>query len=65
MIEYVNQIESIDPAARTLVLSSGEEVTYKASGGCGCGSRLAGYLPWGGTRQIGLERPEVPWTFSE
>lgn len=63
-IEYVDHIETIDPASRTITLSSNEVITYKASTRCGCGSRLAGFLPWGGTRQIGLERPELPWNFS-
>lgn len=63
-IDYVDHISVIEPSYREMRLASGEEITYRASSGCGCGSRLAGYLPWGGTRQIGLERPEAPWTFS-
>lgn len=64
-IEYINEIQSIEPATRTLVTVDDEVLTYKASHNCGCGSRLAGFLPWGGIRQIGLERPELPWTFVE
>lgn len=62
LVDYVTTIATLTPSVVRLELESLGFAGYEINGGCGCGSRLKSYNPWG-KRMVGAAKPELPWSY--